>query len=251
MAYPPRTQSASDVYHVITRGIGQLIIFEDDKDREHFLQTMREQAESRGIGIWAWCLMSNHVHFLLHGNMSEISKLLQTVKASYARYFNVRHERSGSLFQGRFTSVPIQTDEQLIMAVEYIHQNPVKAGGKLKNRWSSYADYFDREDIAADGKKLIGDLMEGPSGFAKAHATPIATYPKLPRKMIDEDQALEIAKNVLGKLSIYDIGSLDKADRDDRLASLKDAGLSVRQISRLTSIGHNIVARARHPRTSE
>ena len=244
MAYPPRARSEGDVYHVITRGTGQMIVFEDDQDRGYFMKLMREQAEAREIGIWAWCLMSNHMHFLMHGPLEEVSALFQSVKSRYARYFNNRHNRKGSLFQGRYTSVPIQNDEQLVSAVEYIHLNPVSAGEGLEYRWSSYKDYFDREDIASDGKEIISALMGGPAGFARSHKGTSATKVKLPRRRIGEDEAIEVAKAVLDPIGLHDVGALGKAERDAQLARLKAAGLSVRQISRLTSIGQNIVARA-------
>lgn len=246
MPYPPRAQSASDVYHVITWGAGQLAIFEDDQDRGRFMKILLERAEALGIGIWAWCLMGNHVHLLVQGPLKKVSNLLQGAKSQYARYFNKRHVREGSLFRGRYTSVPIQTDEQLVTTVKYIHLNPVEAGEGLESRWSSYVDYFDRKDVAPEGKKILGDLMGGPSGFAKSHENAGGEKPKLPRRRIGEDEALQLAQAVLAPLGldVRSIGALDKAERDAHLARLKAAGLSVRQISRFTSIGQNIVARA-------
>lgn len=244
MPYPPRKQSEGDVYHVITRGVGQQIIFEDDEDFSYFFKTLVSQAQKYEVEIWAWCLMSNHVHLLLRAPIETISKFMQQTKSSYAVYFNKQHGRNGALFQGRFTSVPIETDEQLITAVRYIHLNPTEAGEDLSYKWSSYIGYFKRKEIASDGKELVSSLFNGPKGFAQLHESGEKPSSGIPRRRIEEDEALKIAKQIIAPLSLYDIDSLKKSERNEYIARMKAAGLSVRQISRFTSVGHNIVARA-------
>ena len=61
-----RARSEADVYHVVSRGVGQQIIFEDDKDRVSFLDFVARASRDFNVEVYAWCLMSNHVHLLLH-----------------------------------------------------------------------------------------------------------------------------------------------------------------------------------------
>ena len=141
MARMARAIGESGFYHVVMRGVGKQVLFEDGQDRDGFLRRLRETCGELGVKIVAWCLMSNHVHLLLRGDMDAISRAMRRVESAYASRFNARHGRTGTLFQGRFTSVPVESDEQLCAAVRYIHLNPVKAGEPIDGPWSSYAEY--------------------------------------------------------------------------------------------------------------
>ena len=79
------------------------------------------------VEVFGWCLMGNHVHLLLHGHIAGISKAMQVLLGTYALKFNEQTGRSGHLFQERFSSEPIDSDEYLLSALRYIHQNPDKA----------------------------------------------------------------------------------------------------------------------------
>lgn len=245
MSTKPRKQSEGNVYHLVIRGVGQQIIFEDDKDLDFFMTALKDRAASYDIELWAWCLMSNHVHFIAKAPIETISRFMSALQSSYALYFNKRHDRKGRLFQGRFTSVPIENDEQLITAVRYIHLNPVKAGEKLDSPWSSYGALA-AGGKGIDGSSLVLEVFGGVEGFKKSHAgLQAASHPgNLPRMRIGEDEAIRLAKNLVSPLSLYDVKALPKAERNEKLKLMKDAGLSVRQIARFTGIGHNIVARA-------
>ncbi|MBI3103793.1 transposase [Candidatus Daviesbacteria bacterium] len=104
------------------------------------------------VQILAFCFMPNHVHFLIkeirdHG----ITKFMRIFQNSYAKYFNTRTERTGSLFQSMFKAVRILTDEQLLHVARYIHLNPVTAFilkdiEELSNyQWSSYPIYIGKQ----------------------------------------------------------------------------------------------------------
>lgn len=78
------------------------LLFEDDADREFFLRTLLRSCSKRDAEIFAWVLMGNHVHLLVHASQPELSSLMKSTEGSYAHYFNRRYNRVGSLFQGRF-----------------------------------------------------------------------------------------------------------------------------------------------------
>ena len=246
-----RKRCESNVYHVIVRGVGKQILFEDDADRAFFLETLADKRSDHGVGLYAWCLMSNHVHIVLRAPLEDISAMMHALETRYAGHFNFRHARSGALFQGRFTSVPVETDEQLMQAIRYVHRNPVEAGLPIDGAWSSYREYMGAGHGAVADVAFVLELFGGVDAFALFHRQDgsrggVGGHPaRLPRPRILDEEALRVAKGVLGDVGPYDLKALDKRRRDALLVQLREAGLSARQISRITSIGENVVYRAR------
>ena len=126
----------------MNRGNRKGFIFEDDADRRMFLRTHIEEQEVHGVKTLAGTLMGNHFHLAVqtpHGNLSDF---MERLEGRFARYSNLRHNRVGHLFQGRFLDVLIEDDIHLLTALCYIFMNPV-AGGFVKRpeeyRWSTYA----------------------------------------------------------------------------------------------------------------
>jgi len=106
----------------------------------------------RRIKILAYCLMPNHLHFLIRQLIDNgIAKFISNLQEGYAKYFNIREERSGSLFQAMFKAVRMETDEQLIHVARYIHLNPltsyvIKEFDELENYpWCSFSEYMDKQ----------------------------------------------------------------------------------------------------------
>ena len=94
-------------YHITTRGVGRREIFEDDRDREHFVELVGELAVRYGVVLHAYVLMGNHYHVLIETPEGNASRALQWMNVSYANWFNARHGRSGQFFQGRYRSIPV------------------------------------------------------------------------------------------------------------------------------------------------
>ena len=245
-----RTECESNIYHVTTRGVGRQLIFEDDADRRHFGALLRAGLESSEGELYAWCFMGNHVHLLVHLDLCSLSILMKAVLSPYASYFNEKHDRVGHLFQSRFDSVPIETGEQLLAAVRYIHQNPL---GDLADtledyRWSSYREYLTAPFITTT--KPILSLFGSIEEFVAFHMENGSSYDstKVRRarsSAIDDDQALEIARVITGFETPAKVAELGKRQRDHVLARLKGEGLAIRQIERITGIGRNIIQRAK------
>lgn len=128
MANAPRRRSETGVYHVVVRGNGRQVLFYDDADRQAFLAMLARRTSDAGMSIWAWCLMSNHVHMLLEDQLNELSHAMQMLLTGYARYFNDKTGHVGHVFQQRFFSEPIESDRYLMAAVRYVHINPEKDG---------------------------------------------------------------------------------------------------------------------------
>lgn len=117
------------VYHVIARGIERREIFRDDQDREQFLGRFGELVEQAGTTrVYAWCLLSNHFHLLVRRGDQPLSLLMRRLMTGHAVRFNLRHGRTGHLFQNRYKSIVVEEEDYFLQAVRYIHLNPVRAG---------------------------------------------------------------------------------------------------------------------------
>ena len=249
-----RTTGESNIYHVVTRGTGQQMIFETNADRRRYLDTLHELLAETGGELLAWCLMENHVHLLIRQPIDRLSTTMRRLDSGYALYFNMAHGRSGHLFQGRFLSEPVETDEYLKTVVRYIHQNPVKAGmtAGCSYPWSSYDVYACGNCPAAD--TIVLDLLGGAEGFRAFHgeadeadevagAAACIDVVERGRRMSDE-QALEVALSLFGDAGLGEIKSLSRGQRDAALATLKAHRLTVRQIQRLTGVSLGVISRA-------
>lgn len=127
--------------HVIQRGVNRCAVFHDDQDRLHYRKLLRIASSEAQVSVHAYVLMGNHVHLLLAANRcGAISTVMRRVGQAYAQTFNLRHGRTGALWQGRFKSSLVETERYLLNVMRYIELNPVRAGLVTRpenHRWSS------------------------------------------------------------------------------------------------------------------
>jgi len=116
------------LHHLMIRGINKSSIFEDDQDRSLFLQRLEKNITAADARVFAWALMTNHVHILFKSGKQGISQVMRKQLTWYAQYFNYRHKRSGHLFENRYKSVLCDEDNYLLVLIRYIHLNPLRAG---------------------------------------------------------------------------------------------------------------------------
>ena len=160
-----RIEFEGALYHVLSRGNEQQRIFSDDQDRGVFLELIYDMSMRFDIEIFAYVLMDNHYHLLLKTRLANLSKSMQWFGANYTRKFNIRHKRSGHLFQGRFKSFLIESPEYLLRLSCYIHRNPLRA--KMVKRlvdfpWSSYRVYaYGKKQPAWLNTDLIFSFFDG------------------------------------------------------------------------------------------
>lgn len=144
MARQWRIEYEGALYHVLSRGNEGRNIIVDDQDRACFLEALDRMCDRFEVEIYAYVVMDNHYYLLLRTNRSNLSKSMQWFGVTYTRRFNLRHGRSGHLFQGRFKSFLIENDTYLMRLSCYIHRNPLRAGivdRLVDYRWSSYPVY--------------------------------------------------------------------------------------------------------------
>ena len=115
-----RTMSVSGYMHVVVRGIGKQILFEETKDYEHYLERLERYSLETGVKVCAYCLMGNHVHILLHGELASIALLMKKLGVSYSGYYNRKYDRSGHLFQDRYRSEPVNDERYLLTVFRYM-----------------------------------------------------------------------------------------------------------------------------------
>ena len=195
-------------------------------------------------------MMDNHVHLCLRDDGEDIDALgraMQYVQTNYAKKFNAKTNHVGHVFQGRFTSSPIEDERYLLETVRYIHKNPEYAGicGAGEYRWSSYREYVGDASMCDTGPIL--ETLGGRAGFADFIASsPQKAFiaPAERRSRISDEEAVALAKEILPGSDLGDLKGLPRQERDKALVLLKSEGISVRQLERLTGIGRNVIARA-------
>jgi REP element-mobilizing transposase RayT len=128
MARKARTEVEGGLYHVITRGNNRRQIFNSPADYEKFLFLLAVQKIKLPFFLYAYCLMTNHVHLLLERQASAVGRIMHRLLTGYAQYYNRRYRRVGHLLQGRHKAILCQSERYLSELVRYIHLNPVRAG---------------------------------------------------------------------------------------------------------------------------
>lgn len=142
MARHPRYILPGQPQHVIQRGNNREAIFLTPGDYHRFGAYLRDACNRHGCLVHAYVLMTNHVHLLLTpAGPSSIGLVMQSVGRCYVQHFNRWHGRTGTLWEGRYKAVPIDTAQYLLTCYRYIERNPVRAGmvdDPADYRWSSY-----------------------------------------------------------------------------------------------------------------
>src|SRR5882672_3875733 len=131
-------------HHVTQRGNRRANVFLDDSDRHIYLKMLVKRCIEYSLRIWAYCLMDNHVHLIAVPDREDsLSLALQQLHSGYATYFNLRHSKSGHLWQGRFKCA-VMDSAHLWNGVRYVERNPVRAGIVARAQdytWSSAASH--------------------------------------------------------------------------------------------------------------
>jgi putative transposase len=179
-----------EYYHVYNRGVAYQPIFNKTRDYERMLQGIqyyqynnvpirfskvlqRQQKErdeifftlqkqnDKIVDIVAYCLMPNHFHFLIKQNVDDgLSRFLRLMINSYVKYFNTKYKRAGTLFQGMFKVVHIETEDQLLHLSRYIHLNPVvaylvKDKDFMSYPWSSHQEYLSNKATISNPQVIL------------------------------------------------------------------------------------------------
>ena len=184
MARPLRIEFPDAIYHVTSRGDRREIIFEDDIDRQCFLDVVGEALARFDAVALAYCLMDNHYHFVLYTRRANLSQLMRQVNGVYTQAYNRRHSKVGHLFQGRFKGILVDQDAYLLEVCCYVDLNPVRARMVRAAEnwpWSSYTAHVGRVEAPAwlDTLAVHGYLLGRPTETSRDRLGAEARYATL------------------------------------------------------------------------
>ena len=143
----PRLDFPGAFHHITSRGNGGVEIFRDDGDRRLFLSLLADEVDKFAWHWHGYCLMGNHYHLLIETPQAGMVAGMCHLNGVYARRFQRKHGRRGHLFQGRYHSVLVQRDAQLLEGLRYLALNPVRAGMVARPEdwpWSHHRAYAGR-----------------------------------------------------------------------------------------------------------
>lgn len=244
-----RKKGESGFYHVVPKGIADMILFEDDGDRSLYLKWLREAKDEAGIMVHAYCLMSNHVHLVLEDRDDHMAEALKYVHERYGAYYAEQVGRRGGIFRRPFWSEPIESDEHLLCAVRYVHANPTAAGicPAAAYEWSSAKDYLGRSGGVTDSE-LVLDMCGGRDGFVSFSRASNMTAWAFPgsrlRSHLTDEEALRMAKEIVGKEKLQGFASLSRDERCDVVVLLTSRGFQTNQIARMVGMSESYVRKA-------
>lgn len=250
-----RKLSQTGIYHIMLRGANGQQIFKDSADNEKFLQVLSDCKAICKFQLYAYCLMGNHIHILLKQGREPLEQIFKRIGSRFVYWYNIKYQRSGHLFQDRFRSEPVETDEYFLTALRYIHQNPVKAGISRRAedyRYSSFGEYLHGGDLVdtAFGFDLLpqNELIKFHQEEAADQCLDITDGSTV--RLTDEDAQKIIYKHTRCS-SVDEFQELSTEVRDKALTVLTEEGLSIRQISRLTGVSFGVVRRFQQPPKEE
>ena len=239
-----REKSKTGIYHVMLMGINQQKIFEDDEDCEKFLEILCICKKVSGFKLFAYCLMGNHVHLLMKAQDEDLDQIFKRIGARYVYWYNWKYRRVGHLFQDRFKSEPINSDKYFLTVLRYIHQNPIKA--KLcdtikEYKWSSYREYIGDSKTVDTRFPLEMTGLDEFIRFNNSSNNDVCLECSSKIFRFTDAEAQEMVKKICKCDKVEDLLKLCPQERESYIKKLKNAGISIRQMSRLTGISKGII----------
>ncbi|MCR5088832.1 MAG: transposase [Oscillospiraceae bacterium] len=242
MARTARAKSESNIYHVMLRGINRQQIFLDDEDSRHFLEVLRQCRMISNFHLYAYCLMGNHVHLLIHTGEEPLDLVMKRIGTRYVVWYNSKHERVGHLFQDRYKSEPVDNDAYFFTVLRYILNNPVKAG--LCDRLTEYPlssaqDYF--KGAGLTDTSFAEEIMGRSSLLNFLSSSCEDSCMDETSARLSDRRARELILGIVGLSDEAHCIQAVNEQPEQYVSSLRSAGLSIRQICRLTGLPFGII----------
>lgn len=247
MARQARKRSCTSIYHIMLRGIDKRNIFLDEQDKAVFLERLIKFKETGSYELYGYCFMDNHVHLLIKEN-EDIGTSIKRIAVGYVGWHNKKYDRFGHLFQNRYKSEPVESENYLITVLRYIHQNPVKAGMVEKvvdYKWSSYSEYvsaYQHKDNHIDDyiiRSCFKDLDSFDHYMNEKNSNECLDCNDI--KRINDD---DLTKSIV-KYNINDFKKLSIKERNRVIKAIYlDTGASIRQLGRVIGVSKTIIENA-------
>lgn len=198
MSRPLRIEFPGAIYHVTSRGDRREPIFDDDQDREAFLDVVGTALERFDACALAYCLMGNHYHLVLHTRSANLSRLMRQINGVYTQAYNRRHRKVGHLFQGRFKAILVDENAYLLEVCRYVDLNPVRARmvpHPADWPWSSYRAHVGGQAAQEwlDTPAVHGYLL----GHDVADASDVRTAAKRYAKLVEQGKDVRLWDDAL------------------------------------------------------
>lgn len=246
-----RQKSKTNIYHVVIKGIDRHLLFEETADYKKYLELLTRYKEECNCSLYAYCLMSNHVHLIINTNGNEIERIFRKLNSHYARWYNKKYQRTGPLQDNRYYSQPVEDERALRAVIHYVHNNPCKA--KLEPYpgadyiWSSLHEYRARRSNLTETNEvsqILGDLSYPEEPKPDSEFDGAFWDIDSARRTMHDDAAQKIIEDTCGCSSVTEFEKLPRPERDKNLAILKKRGLTYKQLVRLTGTPKKIIENA-------
>lgn len=265
----PRIQSPTGIYHVMLRGINRSDLFLDEMDfmkmtkiLRTFSKPIKNPAGNKPsiCHIYAYCLMTNHIHLLIAEKDMHIGEIVRRIGISYVSYFNKRRERSGTLFEGRFRSEPVGEIEYFCKLLNYIHMNPVKAGiCKTPDdyRWSSWGEYAHPEKylnfaiceykipFSGMSENQVRAIAMGNNSNPEDFEQFVSAIDKIKKTLTDEESISIVTKLLPCGIDFSTIKEMNKVDRLELANKALEKGISYTFVNQHIGISRATIYRKR------
>ena len=153
-----RSDFEGALHHVFGRGNNKQTLFFEDKDRRFFLGKLKTLKEELHFGLHAYCLMSNHFHFLIETGPTPLSSIMGRLLTAFAVRFHGRNSTVGHVFQGRYGARLCRTSSSFLRILRYIHRNPVAAGMVKQPQdwpWSGHRELLGIGESLLDARSTL------------------------------------------------------------------------------------------------
>ncbi len=211
MARLPRLTLPGHLHHVIQRGNNRQVIFVDRDDYETMLALLADNAQKYKVAVHAYVLMGNHFHLLATPATADgLPQMMQAVGRRYVQYFNRRHDRTGTLWEGRYRCTVLQPERYLLPCMAYFDLNPVRAGQVTQAAdyaWSSHVHWLGlRHDRLLTPHALYWALGNTP--FARE-----AAYGALVQAGIGSQEQAALTASALGGWALGEPGFVQELQK--------------------------------------
>ena len=239
MARISRQNLKSLYFHIMVQGINKEYIFSTKEMKEKYKKLLKENVQKSNVKLLSYCIMSNHAHMLMYvQDFKEMSKLMQKINTSFAKFYNRKNNRVGFVFRDRYSIQQILNRQHLYNCLAYIHNNPVKAGivqTPQDYKYSSYREWLGSKEIIDEKADMLIFEEKNINEFYKIH---------LNKEISDIEDVVENAdyKQIISEYeiskgcTIEQIVEEEKTLQDIVCELRNEANLSIRQISSVLKV---------------
>lgn len=199
MPRPLRICLPDIIFHVLNRGNNRQAVFQRESDYQHYLEIFRRYKEEFQFKLFAYCLMTNHIHLIIKTSPSgTISQIMKAITIAHTRHYHKVYQASGYIWQGRFKSPTVSDDEYLLTLMRYIEQNPVRAGMVEYPEQYPFSSYHEN---TGTGKVSLIDKEKNPVHLSLGNTIQerAKRYKEFATALLDEDKLKPIRKTLNGQ----------------------------------------------------